>query len=176
MDVTAYIVDWNEVVTRYRAGSLSDDVMEAWENDEAWIRDLEFGTDSDSAYIAIAQAYEELREALTPDVRTVSDSFFIPLITLDGYHQDLKDGGAMFTISVNPESAARFAAIAERLDLESLRAAFSTGCSQKSRTREKRNLFWVLWRLMSYTPPTMRCSEPGHCVQVTIERPRGPGR
>src|ERR1043166_15272 len=130
MDVTAYIVDWNEVVKRYRAGSLANDVCDAWENDEPWIRDLEFGTDSDSAYIAIAQAYEELRETLAPSVRAVADSFFTPLITLEGYQQDLKDKGSMFSISISPESAARFAAIADRLDLEALREAFAKGCSE----------------------------------------------
>jgi hypothetical protein len=132
MDVTAYLVDWDKVVKRFRAGTLMEDAGDAIvEYDQPWLRDLEFGCDSDDVYVCVAQAYEQLRRKLPPKDKATADTFFNAMISLDTFHQDLGDDGKIFAVTISPDSAKRFAAIAQELNLKALRKAFEDGCSKR---------------------------------------------
>src|SRR2546428_11352454 len=130
MDVTGYIVDWAELSKRYQAGKLGyDDMENALEGNEPCFQDLNFYCDSDGVYFLIAEAYQQLRKALSADVKEVADKFMSRLITYRGYRQDLGDKGRVFGMSFSPDSAAEFASLGERLDFEALRKAFKERCS-----------------------------------------------
>jgi hypothetical protein len=132
VQVTAYIADWNEAMRRRQAGTLQD-FAQAVDNGETWIQDLGFGSDSHGQYCAVADAYEELREMLPGDLRNRADRFMNRLITFDGYAMDIGDEGAIFALSISPESAAGFAALSRQVDFAVFKAAFHAACSEKTR-------------------------------------------
>ena len=133
MQDTGYLVDWPEVAKRWKAGTLDDTFSDALENGEDWIEDLDFYTDSHQLYLGMVQAYEELREALPATVRKQADQFMNPLITYDGYCQDLGDESEIFALSISPESAAKFARLGASIDFKSFKKAFDDKCSDDTK-------------------------------------------
>lgn len=131
MQVVAYLVDWHEAMRRMQAGTLVD-FAEALEN-EPWIQNLALASESHGQYCAVADAYEELRAMLPGDVRGRADRFMNCLITFDGYTMDIGDEGAIFALSISPESAADFAALSGRIDFAGFKAAFDASCGEATR-------------------------------------------
>jgi len=133
MQDTGYIVDWPEVVKRWKAGTLEETFSDALENGESWIEDLDFYTDSHALYCAIIEAYDEFGGALPAAVRKKSDQFMNRLISDDEHCMDLGDEGELFAISISPESAIQFAALGESIDFKGFKKAFDAECSDETK-------------------------------------------
>ena len=135
MDIYVYLVDWQEVTQRYSQGTLEEDVLEALEALEAresWLKSLEIIDPSHNLYCTIADAYQELRIGLPLSDREMSDQFMNPLITFDGYCQDIDlSQSEVFVQAISEDSVVKFADLGKTLDFLGFSQAYYQYCSKQ---------------------------------------------
>ncbi len=73
MEIMAERVDWEEAVRRHRDGTLHAAIIEALDNEDAWVERHDLPIDSFRLSGDLAEAYERMRPNLSPDARALAD-------------------------------------------------------------------------------------------------------
>jgi hypothetical protein len=135
MEIFAYSVAWDKVVEHYQAGTLGENLSKVPSDAfDSWVFQLDLDGDSIHLYNAVAMAYEQLREGLPEDVRSLTDSFFNPLITTNGTNCfDLGPDDGMFFLTISPQSVMSLAEIGHTIDFETFRAPFYAKCEDSEK-------------------------------------------
>ncbi|EEF61776.1 hypothetical protein [Pedosphaera parvula] len=127
MDFEAYLVDWKEATKRAKEEpALGEMLGEAAYNKEKWIQLLNWFPGSENWYFECAEAWEAIRgaEGVPAEVDAKAREFMDHLITYSDYCHDLPAESVF--LSISPESAARFAALADDVDFTLYRDMFDS--------------------------------------------------
>ncbi|WP_041763247.1 hypothetical protein [[Leptolyngbya] sp. PCC 7376] len=130
---TIYFVDWKILLEHYKKETLVRALLDS-EDTPNWAEVYHDLPISDHLYNAVATAYETLRTGLPEKLRQDADSFMLPLITFEGYHQDLDHANLTSLIqSLNPQSVIKYALLADEIDWGALQEAYYEFCSDSTR-------------------------------------------
>jgi hypothetical protein len=123
-----------EATKRMASGTLESTMMDALDDNEHWIQELNF-CDSHVWYVQVAEAWEQIRggDGVPRDMDAKAKEFMNALITYSGYCMDLGKGCELICISLSPESATRLAQAAAAVDFKAYRAAYYAKCDEHTK-------------------------------------------
>ncbi|MGK7875655.1 MAG: hypothetical protein AB4426_20850 [Xenococcaceae cyanobacterium] len=129
-------INWVEYVKQSIQTGVKNPLIQyylaALEQGESWGRSYRGIYESHNIYCIVADAYEELRVGLPPEIQKLTDRFMNPLITFDGYCQDIDiSQSECLAQAISEESVIKFADLAERIDFSSLSQAYYDHCSER---------------------------------------------
>ena len=135
MEITGYLVDWKEATKRMTDGTLESTMMDALNDGESWVQDLDWENQCHNNYLMVAKAWEAVRGAggVPGGMDAKAQEFMNVLITHSDFCMDLGEGCEVIAISVSLESAARLAQAVAGVDFNAYRAAYHARCDQTTK-------------------------------------------
>jgi len=134
MEVTAFLVDWNEVVKRHKDGRLEEYMVAAGDKED-WIKELSLYSMSNNHYCAVAEAWESIRGAKNiPQPKAAkAKEFMNRLITLQNYLMDLRGAADLFSLTISPTTAAKLTKAAAGLDFAVYKDTYYAKCPEDTK-------------------------------------------